>query len=168
MGTDHSCCNSESLKEIDFETALPSPISITSSYFPACVQDHQLPTFACPAHLLQPVRLEVIDNNSTNPCHIFGQAQGEFAAKGRQLIMQLGPQIVLGSSTLEISDLPQPPDIAISDATDVQTFSKVYMFQFHNIKTAERIALTYLLTLFMRVSQAARCLSVWGLLMTCC
>lgn len=69
--------------------------------------------------------------------------------------MQLGPQFVLGPSTLDVSGLLQPPDIAISDATDVQTFSKIYMFQFHTIKTADRIALTHLLMLFMRVSQAS-------------
>ena len=146
----------EPLKEPDFETApLPSPISIASSCFSACVQDPQLPTFGQPVHLLQPIRLMVADNNSTNPSHILGRAQGEFAAKARQLIMQLGPHFVLGPSTLDVSGLLQPPDIVISDATDVQTFSKLYMFQFHNIKTADRIALTHLLMLFMRVSQAS-------------
>jgi len=75
--------------------------------------------------------------------------------------MQLGSQFVLRSSTLDVSCLFQPPDIAISDATDVQTFSKLYMFQFPNVKTADRIALTYVLMLFMRVSQVAWFLSVW-------
>ena len=119
------------------------------------MQDPQLPTFGHPTHLLQPIRLMVTDNNSTNPSHILGRAQEEFAAKGRQLIMQLGPQFVLGPSTLDVSGLLQPPDIAISDATDAHIFSKIYMFQFHNIKTADRIALTHILMLFMRVSRAS-------------
>jgi hypothetical protein len=149
--------NSESLKEPDFEMApLPSPISIASSCFPADAQDPQLPTFGHPAHLLQPIRLTVADNNSTNPIHMLARAQGEFAVKGRQLIMQLGTEFVLGPSTLDVSGLLHPPDIPISDATDAQTFSKIYMSQFHNIKTADRIALTHLLMLFMRVS-----LSIW-------
>ena len=158
------CYISDDLKEPDFETApLLSPISITSNCVPAYVLHPQLPTFECPAHLLQPIRLAVADNNSTNPCHILGHAQGAFAAKGRQLIMQLGSQFVLGPPTLDVSGLLQPPDIAINDATDVQTFAKMYMFQFHNIKTADRIALTHLLMLFMRVSHvvyAGKCLLI--------
>ena len=118
------------------------------------MQDSQLHTLGSPTYFLPPIRLKVVDNNSKISCHILSQAQGEFAAKGRQLIMQLGSQFVLGTSTLDVSGLLQPPNIALSDVTDVQTFSKVYMFQFHRIKTADRIALTYLLMLFMRVSQA--------------
>lgn len=114
--------------------------------------DPQLPTFGCPTNLVQPIRLVMADNHSSDPCHILGQAQGKFAAKGRQLIMQLGTEFVLGAPTLDVPGLLEPLDITINDATDVQTFSKIYMFQFQNVKTADRIALTYLLILFMRVS----------------
>jgi len=118
-----------------------------------------------PLHLLHPLHL-VTETDSSVPSHLLSNAQGEFVAHARRLVLQLGVQKVLGGSLLTAENLvdnssdSNAAEAAAEEsvkATDIQSWSKGFMAQFHYIPFADRVALNHLLLWFMRVRWQLLC-----------
>jgi hypothetical protein len=133
-----------------FNRALSLSSAIRANHYPDYVQNHQLSCLGTQLHLCEPIH-QLIDDYASEPSHALSFMQGCFLAKARELVSQRGPDMVIGSTILDVDGLVEPPNTSIGDATDVQTWSKAFIWQF-DLNLADRVAFTLLVFWYMRVS----------------